>query len=76
MASRGRSTCTWLKKAVPLWCDYVALRDYLRAHAEAARQFADMKRVLAARFSHDREAYTNAKSSHVEEILRLAREGR
>ncbi len=58
------------------WCDYVALRDYLRAHAEAARQFADMKRVLAARFSHDREAYTNAKSSHVEEILRLAREGR
>jgi GrpB-like predicted nucleotidyltransferase (UPF0157 family) len=56
----------------PLWRDYLAFRDYLRAHAEAARQFADLKRVLAARFSRDREAYMNAKSSHVQEILRLA----
>jgi GrpB-like predicted nucleotidyltransferase (UPF0157 family) len=56
----------------PLWRDYVAFRDYLRAHAEAARQFADLKRVLAARFSQDREGYTNAKSSHVQEVLRLA----
>jgi GrpB-like predicted nucleotidyltransferase (UPF0157 family) len=57
----------------PLWRDYVAFRDYLRSHAEAARQFADVKRALAARFSRDREAYMNAKSSHVLEILRLAR---
>jgi GrpB-like predicted nucleotidyltransferase (UPF0157 family) len=57
-----------------LWRDFVAFRDYLRGHAEAARQFADLKRILAARFSHDREAYMNAKSSHVREILRLARE--
>jgi GrpB-like predicted nucleotidyltransferase (UPF0157 family) len=56
----------------PLWRDCVALRDYLRAHAEAARRFADLKRVLAARFPEDREAYTNAKSSHILEILRLA----
>jgi GrpB-like predicted nucleotidyltransferase (UPF0157 family) len=57
----------------PLWREYVVFRDFLRCHAEAARQFADLKRVLAARFSHDREAYMNAKSSHVEEILLLAR---
>jgi GrpB-like predicted nucleotidyltransferase (UPF0157 family) len=56
----------------PLWRDYVAFRDYLRAHVETARQFADLKRVLAARFTHDREAYMNAKSLHVQEILRLA----
>ena len=55
-----------------LWRDYVAFRDYLRAHGEAARQFAELKRVLAARFSQDREAYMNAKSSHIQEILRLA----
>jgi GrpB-like predicted nucleotidyltransferase (UPF0157 family) len=55
----------------PLWRDYLAFRDYLRAHAEAARHFADLKCVLAARFSRDREAYMNAKSSHVQEILRL-----
>jgi GrpB-like predicted nucleotidyltransferase (UPF0157 family) len=57
----------------PLWRDFVAFRDYLRTHTEAARQFADLKRVLAARFCQDREAYTNAKSPYVQEILRLAR---
>jgi GrpB-like predicted nucleotidyltransferase (UPF0157 family) len=54
----------------PLWRDYLAFRDFLRADAEAARRFADLKRVLAARFSRDREAYLNAKSPHVEDILR------
>jgi len=56
----------------PLWRDYLVFRDHLRTHPEAAREFADLKRLLAARFSQDREAYMNAKSSHVEEILRLA----
>ena len=56
----------------PLWGDYLAFRDYLRGHVDAAREFADVKRALAARFSRDREAYMTAKSSHVREILRLA----
>lgn len=55
-----------------LWHDYLAFRDYLCAHAEAAHRFADQKRALAARFSRDREAYTIAKSALVREILRLA----
>ena len=54
----------------PLWRDYVGFRDRLRADAEAARRFADVKRALAARFPSDREAYMRAKSSYVEEILR------
>jgi GrpB-like predicted nucleotidyltransferase (UPF0157 family) len=56
----------------PLWRDYLAFRDYLRAHPAAKRRFADRKRVLAARFPHDREAYMDAKSSYVQEVLRLA----
>ena len=56
-----------------LWRAYVAFRDHLRANAEAAGRFADLKRVLAARFPHDREAYMDAKSSQVQEILRRAR---
>jgi GrpB-like predicted nucleotidyltransferase (UPF0157 family) len=56
----------------PLWRDFLAFRDYLRAHAQAAGQFADVKRVLALRFSRDREGYLNAKSAQVQEILRLA----
>ena len=56
----------------PLWREYLVLRDHLRAHPKAARQFADLKRALAARFPEDREGYVNAKSAHVQEILRLA----
>lgn len=56
-----------------LWGEYLAFRDYLRAHDDAARRFADVKRGLAARFSDDREAYIAAKSPHVEEILGHAR---
>jgi GrpB-like predicted nucleotidyltransferase (UPF0157 family) len=56
----------------PLWRGHLALRDYLRTHPEAARELADVKRTLAARFSTDREGYMNAKSPHVERILQLA----
>jgi GrpB-like predicted nucleotidyltransferase (UPF0157 family) len=56
----------------PLWRDYLVFRDYLRAHRGAAHRFANLKRLLAASFSHDREGYMKAKSSHVEELLRSA----
>ena len=57
----------------PLWRDYLAFRDYLRAHDPEARRFSDVKLALAARFAGDREGYLTAKSSHVEDILRRAR---
>lgn len=56
----------------PLWCDYLAFRDYLRSHPSAAQQFAGHKRALAVRFPNDREAYIEAKSTYVLEILQLA----
>jgi GrpB-like predicted nucleotidyltransferase (UPF0157 family) len=55
-----------------LWREYLAFRDYLRSHPDAARQFGDLKRTLAARFPRDREAYTNGKTASVREILQLA----
>jgi GrpB-like predicted nucleotidyltransferase (UPF0157 family) len=55
-----------------LWLEYLAFRDYLRSHPDAARHFAECKRDLAARFPRDRDAYLQAKSAHVQEILRLA----
>jgi GrpB-like predicted nucleotidyltransferase (UPF0157 family) len=61
-----------VKEGGPLWREYLAFRDYLRAHDQAARRFANVKRGLAARFSTDREAYITAKSPHVEKILRRA----
>jgi GrpB-like predicted nucleotidyltransferase (UPF0157 family) len=45
------------------WNEQWALlfRDYLRAHPPAAARYAAVKRDLAARFGHDRHAYTDAK---------------
>lgn len=57
-----------------LWRDYLAFRDYLRTHPEALRQFAETKRTLATLFASDRQGYMEAKSSHVDAILRLARQ--
>jgi GrpB-like predicted nucleotidyltransferase (UPF0157 family) len=56
----------------PLWRDYLAFRDYLRAHPESARRFAALKRALATQFPHDRGAYIDAKTVPVQEILRRA----
>lgn len=48
---------------------HIAFRDYLRAHPEAARAYARLKRKLAGKFAQDREAYTQGKSEFVERIL-------
>ncbi len=56
-----------------LWRDYLLFRNYLRSHADAAHRFAELKRSLAARFAHDREAYMAAKAVHVQVLLERAR---
>jgi GrpB-like predicted nucleotidyltransferase (UPF0157 family) len=51
----------------------LAFRDYLIAHPEDARHYADLKRSLAAAHRTDREAYTEAKAVFVAEIMAKAR---
>jgi GrpB-like predicted nucleotidyltransferase (UPF0157 family) len=48
----------------------LAFRDYLRAHREEAATYERLKRRLAAKHRTDREAYTEAKSAYVEEVMR------
>jgi GrpB-like predicted nucleotidyltransferase (UPF0157 family) len=48
---------------------HVSFRDYLRNHPEDANNYAILKRELARTFGDDREAYNQAKSSFVTEIL-------
>jgi len=51
---------------------HLRLRDYLRTHPEAAQEYAALKRTLADRYEHDREAYTEAKTAMVEDLLSRA----
>jgi GrpB-like predicted nucleotidyltransferase (UPF0157 family) len=47
-------------------------RDYLRTHPQDAARYARLKRELAQRYRHDREAYTDAKAAFVAEIMARA----
>jgi len=49
---------------------HIAFRDHLHAHADDAAAYAHLKRHLAAKFDTDRDAYTQAKSDFIEQILR------
>ena len=55
------------------FADRLLFRDYLRANPDEAGRYAELKRELAARFSEDREAYTDAKTEYVYSIIQKAR---
>jgi len=60
----------------PHWEALLVFRDYLRAHSEAARAYADIKRALAASSKDDIRAYRNGKSPFVEGTTAKARKWR
>jgi GrpB-like predicted nucleotidyltransferase (UPF0157 family) len=47
------------------WHRHPAFRDYLRAHPEAANDYAELKRRLAVEHDTDVDAYTDAKSEFI-----------
>lgn len=52
--------------------DELAFRDHLRTHPETAQAYAELKRSLAERFRHDREAYTEGKADFIAQVLGAA----
>lgn len=54
----------------PEYSRHISFRDYLRTHPADASSYASLKRELVQNFGDDREAYTQAKSRFVAEILR------
>lgn len=52
--------------------DELAFRDYLRDRRDVAGEYAALKRDLASRFAHDREAYTDAKTEFILATVRRA----
>ncbi len=56
------------------WAEQFALlfRDYIRAHDEDARLYADLKRRLAREHADDRRAYTEAKGPFIWKVMQRA----
>jgi GrpB-like predicted nucleotidyltransferase (UPF0157 family) len=55
-----------------IW-EQLLFRDYLRIHPEEASRYGALKLELMERYRDDREAYTDAKSAYIQEIMSLAR---
>ncbi len=53
---------------------HLLFRDYLRAHPEEAREYAELKLQLASRFPEDIISYINGKDAFIKAIDRKARE--
>ena len=47
----------------------VYFRDYLREHRKAAKAYEVLKQQLAEKYSHNRDAYTDAKTEFVNNVL-------
>ena len=56
----------------PLWRERLAFRDALRADPELRASYQALKLDLAQRHRLVREAYTNAKTPFIEQVLRQA----
>jgi GrpB-like predicted nucleotidyltransferase (UPF0157 family) len=55
--------------------DHLVFRDYLRAHPDVAREYADLKRRLAAEHRYAPEAYQLGKGPFIEAVMRRAGQG-
>lgn len=55
-----------------LW-DRVFFRDLLRSDRKEAQRYEDLKTKLASKYRNDREAYTEAKSEHIERATKNAK---
>jgi GrpB-like predicted nucleotidyltransferase (UPF0157 family) len=53
-------------------CRHVAVRDYLRAHSDEARRYADVKREAARLAAGNREAYSRAKDRYLQALEHTA----
>ena len=56
--------------------DWLLFRDFLRAHPETARDYADRKRALAVEFGDDIAGYRNGKHAFVTSVTAKARAAR
>jgi GrpB-like predicted nucleotidyltransferase (UPF0157 family) len=58
----------------PEWENFILFRDYLRAHADVAQEYARLKKALAAQYTQDRVTYTESKAPFIKDIMGRAKE--
>lgn len=56
----------------PALANHLAVRNYLRAHPDAAREYGELKGQLAKRFPHDIDRYVDGKTGFLLRILQAA----
>jgi GrpB-like predicted nucleotidyltransferase (UPF0157 family) len=56
--------------------EYRLFRDYLRANEDAAREYSQLKRALAAKYANDRTRYVEEKSEFVSALMVRVRQWR
>lgn len=52
-----------------LWFERLAFRNALRETTALAKEYGELKKCLATKFSQDREAYTQAKAPFIRRVL-------
>lgn len=57
----------------PFWQRHILFRDFLRSHPDQAKEYAEVKRSLAAQCQHDRKTYAASKTPLIEAMLFKAR---
>ncbi len=53
-----------------LWKERIKFRNILRANAEIASKYVELKKALAMRYKEDRETYTKGKTSFIKNVLK------
>jgi GrpB-like predicted nucleotidyltransferase (UPF0157 family) len=56
------------ENSADVWPRLLAFRDHLRTHPEAAAEYAELKRSLAAADAHDRPRYRAGKAPFIERL--------
>jgi GrpB-like predicted nucleotidyltransferase (UPF0157 family) len=59
-----------LESADPAWQEFLRFRDHLIENAYDRERYKRLKTKIAARYVHNRRAYTDAKAEFILEILR------
>jgi GrpB-like predicted nucleotidyltransferase (UPF0157 family) len=63
--------CVVLNSA--LWQDHISFRDALLSDSALAAQYQTLKMELAAKFAHDKAAYTESKAPFIQAVIRATK---